>query len=485
MKRKTTKNQTKYVFGHVIEVHATPEQKKLIRLNHQGKVDAYNLAIIANDTFYHAHKWGFIPERINIYKLNRMMTAARKEGEPLKKKKRESEEEFADRLLREGKEDNKPKYPYTYTSKLHSLTIHKTVDNYWDALKKFFKECKKAKKLGIKMEGGYPQNKIHKNHWDMSICVAYGSQANKLKIIEGGWAIRLPTKAGGYYRFKEKVRFAGIIKTAHIKIIANKVYLSLNIGTDNPPRDIPPGDKSFAIDLGSKKSTVYNGKHYFEIGAEIEKESAEFREWKAKEQKKLSRMRGTWDNKKKRRQRQSRRHYTKRMSIRRTEAKSNRRLRDMRNNLVFSMIKNTALASDGGFIAIQNDNLKSQHKKKKGKPGSKARLIQTSKTASRMGWGYIRQELKTKAPIYGRQVILIHQLELTTGICPYRSCRHIHSKKAKSLRTTNKNGGKIICAGCEREYCRDEAAAFNIYQMAKGNYPTKHKITKITPETKD
>ena len=434
MKHKT-KNATKYTFGHDIEVHATPEQKRLIRRNHLGMVDAYNMTIHYIDTYYKAYIDGLIDKTPTRSELSRLLTAERSIGKPLE-------------------EGEKAGYPYSYYSQFSSNVIHKSVDCCFNALDTFFKNVKTGK------TPGYPKFKRHIKRGNCSICVAYGSGANKIKLTQGGWAIKLPDKVGGEYRLKEQLRFDGIIREVHLKIKASKVSVSIKVGTDKPPRHLPDGDQSFGFDLGLKKTTVYNGQYFYRWGKKREQMTRRHREQIAHEQSKLDRKRGPWNPITKRRQRHSERWYKQFKKIEHLQYKHGCQLSDLRHNSTTQLIKCTAPASQGGFIVTQRDKLKAQHKRKKAKDGKNTRLIQTSVTASRMGWGIDLVQLEYKAPIYGRELTLIPSKELTTGICPL--CNHVHSKEAKHISKTI-----IKCQGCGKKYDRNKSASYYMYHKKK------------------
>ena len=427
------KNATKYTFGHIIELHVSPEQKRLIRLNHLGMVDAYNMTIHYLDAYYQAYLDGLIEKPPTRGELSRFMTAERSIGKP-------------------KEEGDTAGYPYSYYSQFSSVVLHKAVDCCFNALDTFFKNIKAGKPTP-----GYPNFKRQIKRGDVSICVAYGSGANNVKLTQGGWAIKLPDKVGGEYRLKEQLRFDGVIREVHLKIKASRVYASIKVGTDQPPRHLPDGNQSFGFDLGSKKTTVYNGKHFYQWGRKREQMTRRHREHIAHEQTKLDRKRGPWNPTTRRKQRHSERWYKQFKKIEHLRSKYGCQLADLRHNSTTHLVKCTAPVSQDGFIVTQRDNLKSQHKRKKAKDGKNTRLIQTSLTASRMGWGIDLKQLEYKTQLYDRKLILIPSNKLTTGICPF--CQHKHSKEDKHIKNM-----KINCKGCGREYNRNHSATVYMYR---------------------
>ena len=433
--RREVKNSTKYIFGHRIEVHATPKQKRLIRLNYQGKVDAYNMTIHYLDTYYKAYLDGLIDKAPDKSELSRFMTAERAIGKPSNK-------------------NEQPKYPYSYYSRFCSATIHKAVEDCFKALETFFKNIKTGK------TPGYPKRKCSVKQGNVSCCVAYGSGANKIKITQGGWGIKLPAKIGGEYRLKEQPRFKGIIKEVHLQIELDRVFVSIKTGANDLPRDMPDGKCRLAFDLGMKKTTIYDGVSFTDWGKMRDEMTAHHRKVVAEERLKQSRMTGPYNVKTRKKQKPSRAWFIQEHLIKSILRNHKNRLSDLRHRHTTKLIEATAPADKGGFIVTQKDNLKSMHKRKKAKDGSNARLIQTSLTASRMGWGEDRSQLAYKAKLYGRDYEELPQNTLTTGICP--CCGHVHKKEDKHI-----SKKMIVCRKCKKRYDRNKAASYNMFQIKK------------------
>ena len=411
MKRPATKNASDFVLTHKVEVLATKDQVKTLRKHMVGSAEFYNMAIHYNRTFLKAREDGLI-------------------------EKMPTKNEF-DRLLRADRN------AVPFYDQFDKASLNNTIDIYHEAMQRAFARLKQ------KQKPGFPRRKFLT---DVTSFRAYNAgQPPKVSPCKN--FIHMPKKMGGTYRLKEPLRYDGPPKMITASIRCGKIFFSISFGVDKPPQRIKPNRK-LGIDLGARSSMCFDGKDYATIGNDLDELTFRQRKKIAKENRKLARKKGGYCPIKKRVVRPSRSYFKQKQKISWLYYKHANQRRELRHRITSRMVK------ENMAIALQRDNLKAFCVKKKNKDGSNKRLIQTSKTYSRMGWGYFLEQLKYKSKIYDVDYQELSRWLPMTRLCA--ECGHKNSKKTTRIGKSK----TFVCEGCSKPLHRDKNSAKNIFTYA-------------------